>query len=218
MQLADAFALPRNILNDLGPGLAHALNWRTQRRSIVKVEASQKKGEAEFEKSLADIKSAVRILERAVSRLNSLHFVDPASLKDAELRSEVLAEMLKESLSQVRLFRRLLAINAKLVTSAYSEGIADKRLERDDRLSIVCTAIFRIRVASGRDLSFTTDHETSERRGALIDFVNAVVAMVTSPPAKLNGETLRLEIKRCKLMFEHDRRREELRPSLISSS
>lgn len=204
-QLVSEFKLPREKLDELGTGLAHALNWRTQRRSLIKFDAAEKKGNAEFEKALAEIRSAEKKLEAALTRLESVEFFHSDNGQKVKFPSEVLYQKLTRTFSRIGGIRKSLVINAGLGTRAHFRGIADKRLERDDRRSLVCNAIFRTWVASGRNLTLTTDYVTSERRGALIDFVNAIVGMVTSPSVRLNGETIRLEIDRGKRELHRER-------------
>ncbi len=88
--------------------------------------------------------------------------------------------------------------NSNRSVSGYLPGAADKRRKYDFRRVMVLNSIFRMWVAAGLNLTVTTDYETSERRGVLIDFVNEVVALVTSPPARINGETIRSDLKRYK--------------------
>lgn len=67
---------------------------------------------------------------------------------------------------------------------------ADKRHVKDKRRKDVLGSIFSSWHRVGRQLSCTTDPETSERHGPLIDFANAVVACVTDPSSTLSGEMI----------------------------
>lgn len=193
-RLAIDHDLPIELLHELGIGLAHALNPNTNPRDLRKFLASGRKGKAAFEKAMREIEVAEEFLERATKRLDTVHFIQPQDFPMMSSSSETLFQDLERGLDNIRVVRTLFLKNADQSTTPYFRGIADKRLERDDRRIMVCRAIFRIWEASGRRVTMTTDTDNSERLGDLINFLNATVGMVTSPPARLNGETIRAEI------------------------
>lgn len=213
-QLIVAFGLPNDKLEKLAPSLAHALNPRTKPRDLRGPRASEKRGGAAFAKALIEMESAEKKLEQALKTLQTIHFFHPSDFPASSTRSDALVEKFDRSCQLVSAIRRLLNKNADLSTYAYYRGVADKRLEKDHRRSMVCTALLRIWVASGRNLSITTHNETSARSGALVDFVNTVVGMVTTPAARINGETLRVEIDRYKVLFKQEREMKEHRTLL----
>ena len=73
----------------------------------------------------------------------------------------------------------------------------DRRRVPDRRRTNVVRSCCYIWADSGRPVSYTTRPDrvrAPQRTGMLIDLVNAVVSMVTDPPATLSVETLRHEI------------------------
>ncbi|WP_299641412.1 hypothetical protein [uncultured Ruegeria sp.] len=79
--------------------------------------------------------------------------------------------------------------------SSHTLDAQDKQRTRDDRRSVVLWQIFEFWERIGRRVSYNTDGVTSERRGPLVDFVNAVVPLLSNPPATISGETIRNEIR-----------------------
>jgi len=68
---------------------------------------------------------------------------------------------------------------------------ADKRLAIDFRRQAVVSSIVRFLQWHGRDFGFTShDRDAVRRTGPLIDFVNAVVLLITDPPSTLSAETV----------------------------
>lgn len=73
----------------------------------------------------------------------------------------------------------------------------DTRKARDMRRTHVVRSCCYIWEDAGRPVTYTTvSHEpgASQRRGALIELINAVTRQVTDPPTELPGETLRRDI------------------------
>ncbi|WP_198133305.1 hypothetical protein [Roseobacter sp. AzwK-3b] len=88
----------------------------------------------------------------------------------------------------------------------------DKRNVQDERRLKVIETCCYIWLDAGRPLTITTrpDKPSSEQReGELINFIQDVVSMITTPKCKMSGETLRRDIERVRRRF---RRRGELDP------
>lgn len=66
----------------------------------------------------------------------------------------------------------------------------DRRAAVDYRRQRVLRAIFQCWYDSGIERTYSTDPTTSKRAGPLIDFANAVVALVTDPPSQLSANTI----------------------------
>lgn len=83
----------------------------------------------------------------------------------------------------------------------------DKRDARDWRRRYVVFSCCYIWRDAGHRVSYTTDPSSvsgSTRKGPLIDFVNAVVRLVTDPPDELSPETIRREIDEWKETREEE--------------
>ena len=74
----------------------------------------------------------------------------------------------------------------------------DKRCIGDGRRKNVVHSCCYAWHDAGRRVSYTTRPERTadQRGGPLIEFIQAVVMMVTDPPARLSGETIRKDIER----------------------
>ena len=102
---------------------------------------------------------------------------------------ESLAELLEEIASLESFYRTMAREDLCSVV-----GSPDKRLEKDVRREMVCTAIFGCWFDLDRRLTYTTDPITSARSGKLFEFANDVVRCVTDPPTALSGEALKAEL------------------------
>lgn len=142
-------------------------------------------------------------LGRAMDEVDEAHLLlddldsDPLQHGAARRRLRLLQEKMfaaHEALSDLRAEARWVAENGDgallEVTPSDLRQIADLRRRH------VLDCIFTFWGRSGRPLTVTTDGVTFERRGALIDFTQAVVVQVTEPPAQLHGETIRKDLER----------------------
>ncbi|MBY6117437.1 hypothetical protein KUW09_24800 [Mameliella alba] len=80
----------------------------------------------------------------------------------------------------------------------------DKRKVQDARRLTVVESCCYIWLDAGQRLTFTTrsDKPSSEQRaGPLVDFIQTVIGMITSPSCKISGETLRRDIEQVKYRF-----------------
>lgn len=80
----------------------------------------------------------------------------------------------------------------------------DKRQVHDGRRLTVIESCCYIWLDAGRRLTFTTraDKLTREQRdGPLVNFIQTVIGMVTTPSRRMSGETLRRDIERVRRRF-----------------
>jgi hypothetical protein len=89
----------------------------------------------------------------------------------------------------------------RLPGSAADLSLQHKRKVSDGRRRFVVETCCYAWRDAGREVTYTTRPErvTERRGGPLIEFIQAVVTMVTDPPGKLSGETIRKDIDRWKL-------------------
>ena len=208
--LASEFKLPRERLDEMGSGLAFALNPRTAQRDLLLPRAAEKRGREEFEKAVTEIAQAEKKLARAIQRLEMIDISVSDDFAKLAMRGASYIRELEKMHTMIGAYRLILMVKVERRGATPTlRGIADKRLLRDHRRRILCNTVLRMWVDSGRDLTITTDNRTSERSGVLIDFTNAVVGMVTTPATRINGETLRVEIECFKTNLQRERATED---------
>jgi len=89
----------------------------------------------------------------------------------------------------------------------------DKRRVLDARRLTVIESCCYIWLDAGRRLTFTTRGDKpsrDQRDGPLVNLIQTVIEMVTTPPCRMSGETLRRDIERVRRRF---RRRGDLPPA-----
>ncbi len=79
---------------------------------------------------------------------------------------------------------------------------ADKSSIPDHRRAKVLFEIMSFWHSVNPKLTYTTSTSHSERRGELIDFVNAIVGCISDPPGKLIGESIIAAIKLFKMRMD----------------
>lgn len=202
-ELATRFSLTAEDISGLRDHLCWALDPKTRRRSVLIVEAA-KEGQAAVKAAMHDIDKAVKCLGHAASKLRLLDVSTPLGADTYISAVHPLYEPLYRASA--------LAITARdLWSEALSSGmdisvrnLAVKRPKGDTRRRIVCSCIIRFWSDLDRPVSYTTDPLTGTRTGELVEFINAVVACVTAPSAKLGGETVRREITYAKARMEQE--------------
>jgi hypothetical protein len=142
-------------------------------------------------KGVADLRAVIKTLVAAELKLSKagekLQHLKIGAPSGQNLESFV------SSCRAITQFRKNLEIYERHSWVTYI-GNPDKRRTKDVRRSIVCTGIFNVWDEGGRNLSYSTDPETSERGGRLVEFVNAVVECITDPPSRLRGEAIKVEL------------------------
>ena len=191
-KLAEDFAIDLELVRQLSADLARALHPLKGPKSVSDVILRPRKGAAQFEKAVKDMRLAEKKIGEALSGLDRIHLDDllPEILENDPL---IISKLMNRARSNIITVRVMLTKRVKRAGEVRYRGELDKRKTRDHRRSMVCDRIFRIWESAGRELSYTTDLQ-SKRRGPLVEFVNAVVACVSKPPGSLEGETIRKEI------------------------
>ncbi|MFT4795045.1 MAG: hypothetical protein ACJAVR_003873 [Paracoccaceae bacterium] len=192
-EIAVRFEFDRNEIERLSIFLAHMLNprenpmWVPIDRTVATARANK-----ELERAHAEISAATRQLAKAAKRLETL------SASTSE-KNELRMERLKLSIGQASVHagdavKELQAIASTrdfaLVLSYSRKGRA-----RDLHRRAVIFAVTFIWDVNDRNVTYTTDSISGERRGQFIDFTNAVVACVTDPPTTLPAETIVSELR-----------------------
>ena len=180
----------RRLSQYLGIELHPSQNFIPISRSTAATRAAK-----EVQRAHKEVETAIKAVNRAISRLEGVQPNPPGSPDSAERFQQVMVLPLKASLKQLIAARSVIDEVSKNPQAALLIAPDDKRRLRDRRRELVLSALFHFWANAGRKLTFTTDPVTSERRGPLIDFVNAVVACVTDPPSTLKGETIVAEIR-----------------------
>jgi hypothetical protein len=180
----------RKLSGSLGIALHPSQNLIPISRSIAAARAAK-----EVQRARSEIETAIKVVNRAIWRLESVQSVS-GSPDEAPRLQQALVLPLKASLGQLSVARSKIEEGSKHPNEMLLIAPDDKRRLRDRRRELVIRALFRFWMNAGNKLTFTTDTLTSERRGPLIGFVNAVVACVTDPPSTLYSETIVVELRK----------------------
>lgn len=181
----------RRLSGSLGLELHPIRNLISISRSTAAARAAK-----EVQRARKEVETAIAAVNRAILRLECVQPNPPGGADSAERFQQVMVLPLKASLRQLGAARREINEISKTLQAALLIAPDDKRRLHDRRRESVLRAIFHFWANAGRKLTFTTDPLSSERRGPLIDFVNAVVACVTDPPGTLKAETIVAEIRK----------------------
>lgn len=180
----------RKLSGYLGTALHPSQNLISVSRSIAVARAAKEiqRARNEIETAITAINSAILRLERVQSGLGGPD--------DAQRLQQAMVLPLKASLSQLSVARSEIEEGLKHPNEVLLIAPDDKRRLHDRRRELILRALFHFWADAGRKLTFTTDPLTSERRGPLIAFVNAIVACVTEPPSPLKSETIVTELRK----------------------
>lgn len=151
----------------------------------------------EVKAAISELRAAQKKLMSARQRIDTIRFRNPFAHTGTQNASVGQIENFDLAISDVTYFREYLEVMMRGGLISFRE-ISDKRRIRDERRRVVCWFIFTFWQEIGRKLSYTTDPDTSERTGPLVDFVNSVVACISDPPAKISGETIKSEMEEFK--------------------
>jgi hypothetical protein len=195
-KLAADFQLDPKLLRQLSLDLAGSLQKKIHPRVRLRlgIIIPPNKAPDELGRAIKEIRLAEKNIGKALSRLDRLYIFDPLREKRTEDSLVVFLASLRQSYKEMSFTRRVLERRARIEDGVHFRGEPDKRRTRDYRRKLICSCIFEAWTRGGRGLSYTTAPGSSERRGPLIEFVNAVVGCVSTPPGKLNGETIRREL------------------------
>ncbi|MES0828482.1 hypothetical protein [Ruegeria sp. SCP11] len=181
-------------LEQLSQNLAFALAPGTVKASILTIVKQMEKGPEQLEAILQDLRRAEHYLKKASQGFSNLRIDYPKAGQRADDPNMFWRGIFDNAMTIVEHINRNLTRSAGKYSS-HTLDAPDKRRTRDDRRSVVLWQIFEFWGCIGRRVSYSTDGVTSERRGPLVDFVNAVVPLLSNPPATISGETIRNEIR-----------------------
>ncbi len=191
--LNSTFGIEVEKLERLSFGLAIALDTRRYpgREEVIALQLD--KARKDVAAAVRSIDSGLKALQKAKSQLDSVKFQSPILHIPQFKRNLNSRDQLIAAIESAESYKRFLesAVRSNLVTS---DEVSDRRQLRDERRGTVCKFIFEFWSELGRNVSYTTDPITSERIGPLISFVNAIIPMITDPPAQLSGESIKFEI------------------------
>jgi hypothetical protein len=189
------FDLDREILEALSRHLAFLLN-PSQHPLVIHMsrKIATERATKELERALADTISATRKLKQAAERLRTL-YTGPYKTEGAGYRLERLKLSIGQAQRQADDASKELQALVSMPNAAIVVANSKKGPVTDLRRKSVTHSIFYQWKLSGRKLTYTTDSLTSERRGPLIDFANAVVVCITDPPTKLPAETIVSDVR-----------------------
>lgn len=192
--IAAQFALEfddlRKLSGYLGIALHPSQNLVSISRSIAVAQAAK-----EILRARNEIETAIRVVNSAILRLKGVQS-GSVSPDDAQPSQQAMVLPLEASLAQLNLARSAIEESSKHPNEVLLIAPDDKRCLHDHRRERILRVLFHFWADAGRNLTFTTDPLTSERRGPLIEFVNAVVACVTEPPSTLKAETIVTELRK----------------------
>lgn len=180
----------RKLSGYLGIALHPSQNLISISRSIAAARAAK-----EVQRARKDIETAIKVVNNAILRLEGVQS-GSGSHDDAQRLQQAMVLPLKASLRQLSVARSEIEEGLKHPNEVLLIAPDDKRCLHDRRRELILRALFRFWADAGRNLTFTTDPLTSERRGLLIAFVNAVVVCVTEPPSTLKAETIVAELRK----------------------
>lgn len=193
-KLAQDFDLTEANVSTMSLALAHPLSNDFMPLGILKRIRQLKKGSAELEKLINELRQAEKRLMRASELYSQIQVHYPAIALGIADPNVTKRSDLDHALRIVKLRSRSLARGSKKYRVHFMNE-PDKRYVRDDRRSSVLHVIFDAWSAAGKTVSISTDTLTSQRRGPLVDFTNAVVTRITNPVTEISGETIWKEIK-----------------------
>ncbi|MCE5974923.1 hypothetical protein LZA78_15675 [Sinirhodobacter sp. WL0062] len=207
--LSAQFEIPLENLRELSAALGHALDPWLFVPSIITIVKQVERAPTEFEHLMRDLRQAEKYLGKAMERMRTLAVVDT---QRAELSKDHFRDQVSTSYEAVRQMNRDFAQMDKTGSAKLDFlGDPDARRTRDDRREAILAAIFRCWYRSGRSETVTTDGSSSERKGPLFDFVDAVVDCVSEPGGRLSGHTIWKDLQQ----WRHDNRRALASASIV---
>lgn len=199
--LAERFDLPEPVLQRMSRELGYCLDEESE---VTLVEVNKR---IAVDRAVPDLETAAGKVRRVEADLRAIEAIlAPLSHYFAENKADAnllasaqaRAGQLREAASE--LYK---AIDRVTRTPGAAADMAprDKRKVWDKRRQYVVETCCHAWRDAGRALTYSTRADTPDpdrRRGALVEFIQAIVAKVTDPPRELSGETLRKDIDRFK--------------------
>jgi hypothetical protein len=197
-ELATRFVLSRNQLRGLSWELGKAMCDISSSVVLISRSNSSNAAEDEIRAAIEELIVAEKKIRNASQRLSML-WVDDLTYSPSQQKFEWARTRLVELHDEMRNIKDSLEEARSKPQVAFLLKPENPKTIRDRVRDHVVSEITLFWHGIGRKLTFTTDTITSERRGALVDFVNAVVGCVSEPPGKLSGEAIIEGIKKAKI-------------------
>lgn len=205
-ELADQFGLDKDDLKALSQNLIWPLRDFRLLPPLDNFLRAPKKGNRAREDAIRHLAAARRSIGKAIVALEEFEVTDRKT-------SGTLTETMKLMRKRVRRAGGLLDWPHRWLVRTCEDDLdgwhkepEDKRGRRDNKRRAVLDRIFAFWSEQGRPLTVTTDPVKSERKGALLEFTNAVVVRVSEPPTPLSPETIVKDLKQYKAflpLLEH---------------
>lgn len=192
-QLGTDHGLDIDTLQTLSIGLTIALDPQRQLMRDEMKPLQEARADKEVEAAINELEAALKKLMSVRAKIEAVRFKSLFVYTGAPNASIAQRVDFDLAIADVASFRRYLAVMLRGGLISFRE-ISDKRRVKDERRRVVCWFIFKFWQENGRKLSYTTDPDTSERTGPLVEFVNSIVACISDPPGKISGETIKSEI------------------------
>lgn len=204
--LADRFALAEPLVRSLSVMLGNCLDNEGSAIVLVEVKCLQAiaAGQKRVRRILHGMKHRNFSPSDARDSLASLTAEFAKDPKDASLLPDAISKLTDSD----NFTDDILASITRLLDVPGAVAILvprDKRKVMDKRRQYVVESCCHVWLDGGRPLTYTTVSDGSkrgQRHGPLIEFIQAVVRMITQPSRELSGETIRVDIDHFRAKIE----------------
>ncbi|NOC85914.1 hypothetical protein [Ruegeria sp. HKCCD6428] len=197
--LAERFDLPFKLVRELSVLLGNCLNNDDDIAiNLTEVRRSQaiERGQKYLKQLLRKAKQSSIGPQELRNALGSLSTYFASTPEDADLLPQVLDKLETATALTQDVINDIRRIHG--TPGAIAEmSPRDKRFSRDKRRQYIVESCCYIWKDAGRPLTYTTYSDGrpgGQRQGPLVNFIQAVVKMITEPGQILSGETIRVDI------------------------
>lgn len=193
-EIATRFDLPVEAVKLLSGSLGAALEVRLAPHLPVDEAASRKAGKKNVKEVMTLLSKTRRSLDEAKELVQELEPVSGLRLAHDALAQRFIGRVgvLAEVVAGLERLGRHLGGDEDLVEAI---KLVNAGKTEDSVRQHVMGIIFAAWERQGRKTSFTTDPQTSQRRGVIFDFVNAVLVCITEPSRPLSNDTIVKELQ-----------------------
>ncbi|MCA0930462.1 hypothetical protein [Ruegeria profundi] len=197
--LAEQFDLPTKLVRELSVLLGNCLNNDDDIAiNLTEVRRTQaiERGQKHLKQLLRKAKRGSIAPQELRNASGSLSTYFASTPEDADLLPQLLKKLQTATTSTPDVIDDIRHI---LVTPGAVADISprDKRFSRDKRRQYIVESCCYIWKDAGRPLTYSTYSDGrpgGQRQGPLVNFIQAVVKMITEPGQNLSGETIRVDI------------------------
>ncbi len=197
--LAERFGLPTKLVRELSVLLGNCLNNDDDIAiNLTEVRRSQAivRGQKHLKTLLREATRGTITTQELRNALGSLSTYFVSTPEDADLLPQLLKKLETATTLTQDVIDDIRRIHG--TPGAVAEmSPRDKRFSRDKRRQYIVESCCHIWKDAGRPLTYTTYSDGrpgGQRQGPLINFIQAVVKMITEPGQILSGETIRVDI------------------------